>query len=77
MPEKWRTAAARELAQIVRGAGGRAQPIGLGRMLVTGPHGQVTIAEPDNETRNQLKTGNTAQLITEHTGLVLDRSQHP
>lgn len=68
MGEQWRTTVSRELAQKIRRAGGRVKPIGLGRMLVTGPHGQVTIAEPD--ARPHLS--GAVQLIAEHTGLDLN-----
>lgn len=53
---------------MIRRAGGRCQGISLGRLLVTGPEGQIAVPEPD--TRDPTKVA----LIQERTGLTLTRS---
>lgn len=65
--ERWRSTAARELVQRIRGAGGHVQGIALGRLLVTGPTGQVTVPQPEN--RGQARSSRVT--IAEGTGLTL------
>lgn len=70
MPERWRSSAARELAAAVRKAGGTVERTGRGRLKVTGPHGSVTIQEPADDTRRDLRRSSAARTITEATGLI-------
>jgi hypothetical protein len=69
MPERWRSAAARELAAAVRKAGGTAERAGVGRIRITGPRGTITIYEPSGDTRRDLRRDSAAAKITEATGL--------
>ena len=69
--ERWRSAAARDLVAAVRAAGGGVERKGKGKLLVTGPRGQVTINEPGGESRRDLRSGSAARKITAATGLHL------
>lgn len=71
MPERYRSAAARDLVVAIRQAGGQVERRGRGRLLITGPAGTVTIAEPSSETRRDLQRSSAARLILEKTGLDL------
>jgi thiamine phosphate synthase YjbQ (UPF0047 family) len=71
MAERWRSASARKLVQAVRKAGGSVERAGVGRLRVTGPTGSVTIAEPGEEVRRDLRRSAAARLIEERTGLTL------
>ncbi|HCT78573.1 MAG TPA: hypothetical protein DGT23_18730 [Micromonosporaceae bacterium] len=71
MTERWRSAAARDLAKAVRAAGGTIERVGVGRIRVAGPNGSVTLHEPGTETRRDLGRSKAAILIEEHTGLDL------
>lgn len=71
MTERWRSAAARDLARAVRKAGGKIERVGVGKLKVTGPFGAVTIHEPDGETRKDLARSSASRLIAEKTGLKL------
>lgn len=71
MPERWRSSAARELAAAIREAGGTVERAGRGRLKVTGPRGTVTIQEPADESRRDLRRSSAARKIAEATGLNL------
>lgn len=71
MGERWRSPAARDLVKAIREAGGTVDRRGVGRLVVTGPLGSATIAEPGGETRRDLHRSSAARLIKEHTGLKL------
>jgi hypothetical protein len=71
MAERYRSAAARELVAAVRKAGGSVERRGVGRLVVTGPKGTVTINEPSGETRRDLRSSSAGKLIEERTGLDL------
>lgn len=71
MAERWRSAAARELVQAIRKADGHVQRRGTGRLVVTGPAGSVTIAEPSGDTRRDQRSSSAVRLIEERTGLKL------
>jgi hypothetical protein len=71
VPERWRSSAARELAAAIRGAGGTVERVGRGRLRVTGPAGTVTIQEPADESRRDLRRSSAGRKITEETGLNL------
>jgi hypothetical protein len=71
MPERWRSSAARELAAAVRKAGGTVERTGRGRMRITGPDGEITIQEPGEDTRRDLRRDSAGRKITEATGLQL------
>ena len=71
MPERWRSSAARQLAQAVRQAGGTFERAGVGKVKVTGPQGSVTIHEPAGETRRDLRKDSAARKIEDATGLNL------
>jgi hypothetical protein len=72
MAERYRSAAARDLVAAVRKAGGTIERRGVGRLVVTGPSGTVTIAEPSGETRRDLRRSAPGRLIEEKTGLTLE-----
>jgi hypothetical protein len=72
MAERWRSPAARDLARAIRAAGGTVVRTGRGRLVVTGPSGQVTIQEPGASTRRDLRRNGAARLVAERTGLVLE-----
>lgn len=71
MVERWRSDAARRLAEAVKAAGGSVERMGRGRLRITGPVGSVTIQEPAGESRRDLRRSSAAKLITEQTGLEL------
>jgi hypothetical protein len=71
MPERYRSAAARDLVAAIRQAGGSVERRGTGRLRVTGPKGVVTIAEPSGESRRDLRRSSAVELIQEKTGLRL------
>jgi len=71
MPERWRSSAARELAAAVRKAGGTVERAGRGRLKITGPSGEITIQEPADDTRRDLRRDSAGRKITEATGLQL------
>jgi hypothetical protein len=71
MPERWRSAAARDLVKAVRKAGGTVERAGTGRLKITGPKGSVTVAEPGSETRRDLRRNALGLLIAGRTGLDL------
>lgn len=73
MPERWRTDATRRLVKAVRRAGGSVERMSKGRLRITGPTGEVTIQEPDSETRRDLRNNTAAKLIAERTGLPLEQ----
>ena len=73
MAERWRSPAGRDLAAAVRAAGGTVVRAGRGKLQIIGPAGSVTIHEPADETRRDLRRSSAGRLITERTGLVLDR----
>ena len=75
MPERWRSSAARQLAQAVRKAGGTFERAGKGRVKVTGPDGTVTIQEPAGDTRRDLRGDSAAVKIQAATGLKLDEEK--
>jgi len=70
--ERYRSAAARGLVSAVRKAGGSVERRGVGRLVVTGPGGTVTIAEPGGETRRDLRRSAAGKTIQEKTGLRLE-----
>jgi hypothetical protein len=72
MSERFRSSAARDLVAAVRKAGGTVERRGVGRLVVSGPDGSVTIAEPSGETRRDLRRSSAGRLIEEKTGLTLD-----
>lgn len=69
MPERWRSSAARELAAAVRKAGGAVERMGRGRLRITGPAGEITIQEPSDSTRRDLRRDSAARKIADATGL--------
>lgn len=69
MPERWRSAAARELAALVREAGGTIERAGKGKLKVTGPDGTITIYELAGETRRDLRRDSVVTKIAKATGL--------
>ena len=69
MPERWRSSAARELAAAIRKAGGTVERAGRGRLRITGPAGEITIQEPDGDTRRDLRRDSAARKIADATGL--------
>lgn len=69
MPERWRSSAARELAAAIRKAGGTIERTGRGRLRITGPDGEITIAEPADDTRRDLRRDSAARKIADATGL--------
>lgn len=71
MPERWRSSAARELASAVRKVGGTVERTGRGRMRITGPDGEITIQEPSEDTRRDLRRDSAARKIADATGLRL------
>jgi hypothetical protein len=71
MPERFRSSAARDLVVAIREAGGTVERRGQGKLVVTGPKGTVTIAEPGGETRRDLRRGTAGQVILKKTGLEL------
>jgi hypothetical protein len=71
MAERWRSAAARDLAKSVRKAGGEVERAGVGKMKVTGPQGSVTITEPLSDSRKDVARNTAAKLILDKTGLKL------
>jgi len=71
MPERWRSSAARELAALIRKAGGTVERAGRGRLRITGPGGEITIQEPSGGTRRDLRRDSAARKITDATGLQL------
>ena len=75
MPERWRSSAARQLAQAVRKAGGTFERAGVGRVKVTGPAGSITIHEPAGDTRRDLRSDSAAGKIEAATGLKLSEEQ--
>lgn len=70
----WRSKAARDLVKAVRDAGGEVERANRGRLKITGPSGTVTIQEPADESRRDLRSSSASKLITEHTGLNLGES---
>jgi hypothetical protein len=72
MAERYRSAAARNLVGAIRRAGGTVERRGVGRLVVTGPGGSVTINEPSGETRRDLRRSSAGKLIEERTGLRLE-----
>lgn len=70
MPERWRSSAARDLAAMIREAGGTVERAGRGRLRITGPAGVATIQEPATETRRDLQRSTATRLLTDKTGLV-------
>lgn len=77
MPERWRSGAARKLVQAIRKAGGEVERTGRGQIKVTGPAGNITIHEPANDTRRDLRGDSAIQKITEATGLDLTGTGPP
>jgi hypothetical protein len=71
VPERWRSNAARQLAQAVRDAGGTIERKGTGKLVVTGPAGSVTVNEPSGETRRDLRRSAAGKLAEERTGLAM------
>lgn len=69
--ERWRSPAARDLARAVRAAGGQVERLGSGKLRITGPSGAVTIQEPAEESRRDLRRNSAVKLVTEKTGLNL------
>ena len=67
----WRSDAARRLAKAVKAAGGEIERTGVGRIKVTGPGGSVTIQEPADEARRDLRRSSAGKLIEQRTGLTL------
>jgi len=72
MPERWRSPAARQLAEAVRKAKGTIERTGKGRIRITGPGGSITLQEPSGETRRDLRRDSAAAKIKEATGLDLE-----
>jgi hypothetical protein len=71
VPERWRSSAARELAAAIRKAGGTVERAGRGRMRIAGPDGKITIQEPSEDTRRDLRRDSAARKIADATGLQL------
>lgn len=71
MPERWRSSAAHELVKAVRKAGGTVERMGRGRLRITGPAGVVTIQEPGDDTRRDLRRSSAARRVAAETGLDL------
>jgi hypothetical protein len=71
MSERYRSRAARDLVAAVRAAGGTVERRGVGRLVVSGPAGTVTISEPSGETRRDLRRSSAGKLIEGKTGLQL------
>lgn len=69
MPERWRSSAARELAAAIRKAGGTVERAGRGRLRIAGPDGEITIQEPSDSTRRDLRRDSAARKIADATGL--------
>ena len=68
---KYRSSTARDLVKAVEKAGGTVERVGSGRLKITGPNGSVTIQEPGDETRRDLRRSSAGKLIEERTGLIL------
>lgn len=71
MADRWRSDTARRLVEAVRAAGGTVERMGKGRLRITGPTGKVTIQEPADESRRDLRRSSAYRLVAERTGLVL------
>jgi len=71
MTERWRSAAARDLAAAIRAAGGDMERKGKGKLVITGPRGQITLNEPAGESRRDLRRGSAVRKIADATGLEL------
>ncbi len=71
MPERWRSSAARELVSDIRKAGGTVEREGRGRLRISGPNGSLTMQEPSDDTRRDLRRDSAARKIREATGLEL------
>lgn len=69
--ERWRSAAARNLAKQVRKAGGTIERVGVGKIRITGPSGQIVLKEPGSDTRADLQRSSSGRKIEESTGLNL------
>jgi hypothetical protein len=69
VPERWRSSAARELAAAIRKAGGTVERAGRGRLRIAGPDGEITIQEPSDSTRRDLRRDSAARKIADATGL--------
>jgi len=69
MPDRWRSSAARDLAVAIRKAGGTVERMGRGRLRITGPAGEITIQEPADSTRRDLRRDSAARKIADATGL--------
>jgi len=67
----FRSQAARDLVRVVEAAGGEVKRTGTGRMKITGPAGSVTIQEPGEETRRDLRRSSAGKLIEARCGLDL------
>lgn len=68
----WRSAAARRLVEAVQAAGGSVERTGKGRLRITGPTGVVTIHEPAEQARRDLRRSSAARLVAQKTGLVME-----
>ena len=73
MPERWRSAEARELVAAVRAAGGTAERVHPGRIRITGPDGTITIHEPSGPARRDLRRSGAAGKVAKATGLDLSK----
>lgn len=71
MPERWRSAPARQLVAAVRKAGGTIERTGRGKIRITGPGGSITLQETSEETRRDLRRNSAVPRIEEATGLKL------
>jgi hypothetical protein len=71
VPERWRSGAARELAALIRKAGGTVERGGRGRLRIIGPGGEITIQEPADATRRDLRRDSAVRKIADATGLRL------
>jgi hypothetical protein len=71
MTERYRNATTRNLVAAVRKAGGTVARAGVGKLVISGPGGTVTINEPSGETRRDLRRSSAGRLIEEKTGLSL------
>jgi hypothetical protein len=69
VPDRWRSSAARELAAAIRKAGGKVERAGRGRLRIIGPAGEITIQEPREGTRRDLRRDSAARKIADATGL--------
>jgi hypothetical protein len=77
MPDRYRSAAARELVAAIRAAGGSVERVPPARLRVTGPRGAITIQEPAaGGTRRDLRSDSPAARISDATGLAIT-SGHP